>query len=201
MLYSFKNTLLDSKNNMSYCSITICNTLEIQGGRPMSTDQRELTREQRERLLRDVWILHDGRWFIKSAEALGFGVATELNLTVTGSIGRTEIKRLLAAIGCEKVEDINDFKALMEIAADVYCPEEHKYELEIIDDRTLLARVIECYVYKNVEKAGTADIHTCAGKRRFESWLEAFDLDGEVVSTGSTRNCEGTCDFFFKIRW
>ncbi|MFH1149302.1 MAG: hypothetical protein V1748_02380 [Actinomycetota bacterium] len=167
----------------------------------MSVGQERLTSGQRERLLRDIWILHDGRWFIKSAEALGFEAATELNQVVTRSMGRTEIKRLLDALGRTEIENIRDFEAIMDIATDIYCPAEHKYELEIIDDRTLLARIIECYVYKNVSKAGTRDIHQCAGRQRFESWLESFSLSGEIISTGTTRDCGGSCDFYFKINW
>jgi hypothetical protein len=37
----------------------------------MSPQEVRLTAGQRERLLRDIWLLHDGRWFLKSAERFG----------------------------------------------------------------------------------------------------------------------------------
>lgn len=140
-----------------------------------------LTPEQRENILRDIWILHDARWFLKSIGEFGFDTATKLNLTVVKSIGKTEIKRLVAATDYGKINNIEDFKAIMEIAAAVYFPEEHKYELKVLDKNSFLGHVLECYVYKNVSKAGTTDIYQCAAKPRFESWLEAFGLEGEIT--------------------
>jgi hypothetical protein len=92
-------------------------------------------------------------------------------------------------------------KALIELAAPLYFPPEHKYELEIIDDNALLGRVLECYVYQMVSKAGTREIHQCAGKLRFQSWLKGLGLNGEVINDKNTNNCCGTCDIFFKINW
>ena len=45
--------------------------------------------------------------------------------------------------------------------------------------------VLECYVYKNVSRAGATGIHRCAAEARFDSWLEAFGL-GERVSRRKT---------------
>jgi hypothetical protein len=161
----------------------------------------QLTADQKEKILRDIWILHDGRWFIKSIGEVGFETATQLNLNVAGSIGKTEIKRLLAEIDCGKISNIKEFKMLMEIAADLYFPEEHKYTISIIDDNTLVGNVLECYVHKNVSKAGTTDIHQCAAKTRFESWFKSFGLKGEISAEKNTNNCNGSCEIIFKIKW
>jgi hypothetical protein len=148
----------------------------------------KLTPEQKERILRDLWILHDGRWFIKSVGEVGFDTATKLNLNVAGSIGKTEIKRLLAETEHGKIRNIEDLKTLMEIAADLYFPEDHKYKISISDDNTLVGHVLECYVHKNVSKAGTADIHQCAAKTRFDSWFKSFGLKGEIIAEKNTNN-------------
>ncbi len=160
-----------------------------------------LTPEQRERLLRNIWLLHDGRWFLKSVEELGFDAATKLNLTVVKSIGKTEIKQLLAETGYGEIKNIEDLKALMEIAAPLYFPEEHKYEIRVMDNNTLLGHVLECYVHKMVSKAGITEIHQCAAKLRFESWLKAMNLDGEIINEKNTNNCNGTCEIILRIRW
>jgi hypothetical protein len=39
----------------------------------------KLTAEQREKILRENWWSHDGRWFLKAAQELGFDVANRLN--------------------------------------------------------------------------------------------------------------------------
>ncbi len=167
----------------------------------MNPKRAKLTPGQREKLLRDIWILTDGRWFLKSVEQFGFDVATKLNLAVVKSIGKTEMKQLLAETGYGEVKDIEDLKALMEIASSLYFPAEHKYEFKVVDSNTFVGHVLECYVYKMVGKAGTTAIHQCAAKTRFDSWIEAMGLDGEVINEKNTDNCNGTCEIIYKIKW
>ena len=52
-----------------------------------------------------------------------------------------------------------------------------------------------------VSAAGATGLHQCAGKTRFESWLRAANLSGEVLNEKNTNNCNGSCEFVFKIRW
>ncbi len=167
----------------------------------MAAEKLKLTSRQKEKLLRNIWLLHDGRWFLKSVMQFGFDAATKLNLEVVESIGKTEMKQLIAETDFGDIKKIEDLKALIELAAPLYFPPEHKYELEIIDDNTLLGCVLECYVYQMVSKAGTREIHQCAGRLRFQSWLEGLGLNGEVINEKNTNNCCGTCDIFFKINW
>ena len=167
----------------------------------MSPKEVKLTPGQGEKLLRNIWLLHDGRWFLKAVEQFGFDAATRLNLAVVKSIARTEVKQLLAEIDFREVRSIEDLKALMEIASPLYFPEEHKYEFKVVDKNTFVGHVLECYVHKMVSKAGTMDIHQCAAKTRFDSWCEAMRLDGEVINEKNTDNCNGTCEIIFKIRW
>jgi len=167
----------------------------------MSPKGVKLTAEQREKLLRNIWLLHDGRWFLKSVEQFGFDTATKLNLAVVKSIAKTEMKQLLAETGFGEVRNIEDLKALMELASPLYFPEEHKYEFKVVDNNTFVGHVLECYVHKMVSKAGTADIHQCAAKLRFDSWCEAMGLEGEVINEKNTSNCNGTCEIIFKIKW
>jgi len=167
----------------------------------MSPKEVKLTSEQKEKILRNVWVLHDGRWFLKAIEELGFDTATKLNLAVTKSFGKTEIKQFIAQTDYGKVKNIDDLESLMEILADLYFPEEHKYEFKPLDNSSLLGHVLECYVYKNLSRAGITEIHQCAAKTRFDSWLKALGLEGEAIADKNTSNCNGTCKIIFKIRW
>ena len=167
----------------------------------MSAKEVKLTAEQKEKLLRNIWLLHDGRWFLKSTEQFDFDTATKLNLAVVKSIARTEMKQLLAETDFGEVRNVKDLQTLMEIASLLYFPEEHKYEFKVVDDNTLVGHVLECYVHKMVSKAGTTAIHQCAAKLRFDSWCQAMGLDGEVINEKDTGNCDGTCDIIFKIKW
>jgi len=167
----------------------------------MSPKEVKLTPEQKEKLLRNIWLLHDGRWFLKSIVQFGFDTATKLNLEVVESIGKTEMKQLIAETGFGEIKNIDDLKALIEIAAPLYFPEEHKYEIKVVDDSTLLGHVLECYVHKMVSKTGTTEIYQCAARLRFDSWLKGLGLKGEVINEKNTNNCNGTCDILFKIKW
>jgi len=167
----------------------------------MSPKEVKLTSEQKEKLLRNIWLLHDGRWFLKSVEQFGFDTATKLNLAVVKSIAKTEMKQLLAETGFGEVRNIEELKALMEVASPLYFPEEHKYEFKVVDNNTFVGHVLECYIHKMVSKAGTTDIHQCAAKLRFDSWCQAMGLDGEVINEKNTNNCNGTCEIIFKIKW
>jgi len=80
-------------------------------------------------------------------------------------------------------------------------PEEHKYEIEQFQDNSVLGRVLECYVYKNVSKAGATNYFRCAAKSRFTSRLEGCALQGEVIAERDLDNCNGSCEIIFKIRW
>jgi hypothetical protein len=167
----------------------------------MTPKEVKLTARQKEKLLRNIWLLHDGRWFLKSVEQFGFDTATKLNLAVVKSIARTEIKQLLAETEFGEVRNMKDLQALMETAALLYFPEEHKYEFKVVDNNTFVGHVLECYVHKMVSKAGTIAIHQCAAKLRFDSWCQAMGLDGEVINEKDTGSCNGTCDIIFKIKW
>ena len=137
----------------------------------MSTKQVYLTPVKREKVVRDVMVSLDARWFLKAAGEFGFEAATGLNLAVTRSMGKTEIRRLMSETGSE-VEGIEQLKTLFESAAGLYFPEEHKVEFAVIDENTLVARFRDCYVFQMTSRAGTKDIHRCAFKPRAQGWLE-----------------------------
>lgn len=99
---------------------------------------------------------------------------------------------MLAQTDYEEIKNLEDSIAIIEIAADLYFPGEHKYEIKVLDKNSLLGHVLECYVHKNVSEAGFTDIYQCATKTRFDSWLEAFGLEGETITDKNTNNCNGT---------
>ena len=58
----------------------------------MSSMRAELSPTEREKLLRDLWVAHDGRWFLKTAAEYGFDIANELNQTIIRSWERKKPK-------------------------------------------------------------------------------------------------------------
>ncbi len=158
-----------------------------------------LTHEQREEILRNIWTLHDGRWFIKTIEKSGLDTANELNQTVIRSMGKTEIKLLLRETAIGKISDVEELKTLISAASNLYFPREHKYEFKVLNENELVGHVIDCYVHKSVEKAGFTEHYQCAARPRFESWIEAMDLKGEILQNKTTLDCNGSCKITFRI--
>jgi hypothetical protein len=167
----------------------------------MNPKEIKLTARHKEKLLRNIWLLHDGKWFLRSVKESGFDTATKLNLALIKSIARMEMKQLLTETNFGEVRNVKDLQAVMEVAALLYFPKEHKYEFRVVDSNTFVGHMLECYVHKMVSKAGTTAIHQCAAKLRFDSWCQAMGLDGQVTNEKNTSDCNGTCEIIFRIKW
>lgn len=166
----------------------------------MCSIRAELKPAEREKLLRDLWVAHDGRWFLRMAEELGFDAANRLNKAVIKSMGKKEAKELMTRIGAE-IADIGDIKRIIEMGGDVYWPEEHKYEIEVLAENLMVGRVLKCYVWNNVNKAGGLSHYRCAAGTRFRGWVEAFGVPGEVTGSKDVDECNGSCEFLFRFDW
>jgi hypothetical protein len=161
----------------------------------------KLTPEQREKLLRNIWLAHDGRWLLKSARKFGFGTANKLNFAVQESIGKTETRQLLAEAGYGNINDVQDFKALMELTCLLYTPEGHQTEVKAITNNMIVLYTRECYVHKMVSKAGNLGIYQCSSRIRCRSWLRGMGLSGQVYREKDIHDCRGACEIVFKINW
>lgn len=163
--------------------------------------EKYLDAEKREKILKDMWLLHDSRWFIKVIGEFGFDAANKLNLEINKSIGRTEMKKLIKALNYDKITNAHDLKALFDIAVDLYLPEEHEYVFEVYDENTVLGKVIKCFIYKHLEKGGTTSIYKCPGEIRCKSWLEACGINGQSIAQKTAQDCNGNCTITYKITW
>ncbi|RJX35189.1 MAG: hypothetical protein C4525_04555 [Desulfarculus sp.] len=162
---------------------------------------RPLTAPQRENLLRDLWFLQDGRWFLKVSQELGFAEATRLNLLVVESFGRTEIKLLMQEAGIDSIADAEGLAAYLRLAGEVFFPPEHRQEFRVLDGGIVLGRASNCFLYRHLRQAGTTQIHQCGAQTRFTAWLEGLGLKGWVDTSGRSATCEGACEILFHVTW
>lgn len=160
-----------------------------------------LKTSNREKMLKDMWLSHDSRWFIKVIGEFGIDAANKLNNEVNKSIGKTEMRRLIKELNYEKIDNVKKLKDLFDTAVELYLPDEHQYKFEIYDDHTVLGKVIKCIIYDNLEKAGTTSIYKCPGKTRCDSWLEACGVNGYSFADKTAQDCGGKCTITFKINW
>lgn len=166
----------------------------------MSSMGAELSPTEKEALLRDLWVAHDGRWFLAVAAEFGFDVANKLNQVVLRSMGKKEAKELMTRTGT-KIANASDFQKFLEMAGPLYWPEEHVYQIGDPEANTVVGRVIHCYVWENVNKAGATSFYQCAAPLRFRAWLEGLDIPGEVIATKECDTCNGSCEITFRFDW
>jgi hypothetical protein len=164
----------------------------------MSPMRAELSPTERQALLRDLWVAHDGRWFLGAAAEFGFDVANELNQAVIRSMGKKEAREMMLRTGT-RIESAREYAQFVEMAGRLYWPEEHKTEIEIVADDLVVGRVLHCYVWDEVSKAGALSFYRCAAPIRFRGWIEGLGLSGEVVGTGECDTCNGSCEISFRF--
>jgi hypothetical protein len=166
----------------------------------MSSMRAELSPTEREKLLRDLWVAHDGRWFLAAATEFGFETANKLNQSILRSMGKKEARELMTRTGTQ-IASPSDFKEFLEMAGPLYWPEEHVWEIEILTDNLIVGRVLHCYVWENVNKGGGTSFYQCAAPLRFRAWLEGLGIPGEVIATKECDTCNGSCEISFKLDW
>lgn len=158
-----------------------------------------LTAEQREKILRENWMAHDGRWFLKVAQELGFDVANRLNQITIRSMGKTEAKRFLKESDFGEVKKIENLVYLLEAAWGLYF-EGLEYEFKILDKNTLSSILTRCPIFDAVKEAGVKDLYQCACAVRLGGWLEAFGLDGEVFIRKSMMKGDDVCELVLRVK-
>ena len=158
-----------------------------------------LSAEKKEIILKDLWLLHDSRWFIKVIEECGFELANKLNLKVNRSMGKTEMKRFIKEVNFREFDDPEKVKDLFNKAVELFLPKDHEYKFEVYDRNTITGRVDKCIIYPQLEKGGTAAIYECPGKQRCDGWLEACGIKGESFSNKTAQTCKGKCEITFKL--
>lgn len=157
--------------------------------------RRKLTPKVREGILRDNWHSHDARWYLKVALECGFDVANKLNKDAAKSMGRTEMKRLLDAIGSGEVSTAEDFARAIEIVSELYYPPPLlEGEIKVTGGDSLTCITTKCYGFEEVRKAGGLGTYECACGHKSEGWLEGCGLKGEVSILRSMMHGDPFCE-------
>lgn len=140
-------------------------------------EKKVLSAEEREELLRDCWYYHDARWYTEVAHSIGHEVANRLNARAARSLGKTEMRRLVARLGGQRPSSIEELVSLLEAARDVFLPPPlMTAHFHIIDDSSYEMEIEECFVARNAVKTRMARGYVCAVPDRIAGWHEALGL-------------------------
>ena len=159
----------------------------------------ELTAAQRQEIIRQNWISHDARWFLKTAQELGFDVANRLNHIVIRSMGKTEVKRWAQAVGLQGVKDIGQLVEVFDAVNKLYFPEQ-VYRSGEVRENSFVGVVSRCFVAEMVRQAGATNLYECACAARFEGWLEACGFSGAATINKSMMKGDPECQIFISIK-
>jgi hypothetical protein len=154
---------------------------------------KALPSKERERILRQNWWGHDGRWFYHVASEFGFSKANQMNMAINRAVGKMEMRNFLTAGGLSGIEiqkNILDIlKANMEMcAADVFSIRHFTQEGDAF---TLV--IDECSAHTGTVKAGYAGNYECACFKRCEGWLDGLGIRGNALINASLLKGDDHC--------
>jgi len=160
---------------------------------------KALSSKERERILRQNWWSHDGRWFFHVASELGFSQANRMNMAINRAVGKMEMKNFLTASGLSGIEIqqhmLDILKANLEMcAADVFSI---RHFIQAGDTFTLA--IDECAAHTGTVKAGYAGDYECACFRRSEGWLDAMGIRGSARIVASLLKGNSHCKISIKL--
>ena len=128
-------------------------------------------------LLRRCWMSHDARWFMSVAAEFGIDAANRLNRKTVRAVGRTEMHRLMKALGVTRVEGMAGAMRLFEAGRALFVPPPAtQADVEVIADDVYEVRFRRCFVHENISRAGIAGTYTCAVFDRIQGWHDAWGL-------------------------
>lgn len=161
---------------------------------------KKLTAAQREQLLREIWLDHDGRWFLKVAERYGFEVANEINRAAGRSVARKAMQRLMAELRADGVKDLARLRDLFEIAYELFHPPP-RCDVSFVCEGTTRIRAIyrKCPVMERIELGGGMANYVCGCPSAFEGWLAAVQLPGSVRIVQSVPEGAGECEVWIDL--
>ncbi len=143
----------------------------------MNEEGRELDAAAEQDLLRRCWYWHDARWFAAVAGEFGIDAANRLNRANVLGLGQVEMRRLMKALGVERVGGVAEALRLYEEARRLYVPSSFmEADVEAIGDDGYDVAMRRCYVHENIVRAGIASTYECAVFDRIAGWHEAWGL-------------------------
>ena len=139
---------------------------------------KALPSKKRERILRQNWWGHDGRWFFHVASELGFSKANQMNMAINRTVGKMEMKNFRRASGLSGIEIqqqmLDILKANLEMcASDVFSI---RYFMQAGDTFTLV--IDECAAHTGTVRAGYAGVPVSGAVKA--GWMEWVFAEASV---------------------
>jgi len=157
-------------------------------------------------LLSKCWLSHDGIWFYHCIQEFGVKKANMMNKTAIKSLAPLEIKRIMKALGVEKVETFEQMRELIFEDAlalvtsesvrngfNFTCPEKNIIQWEVKEQN--------CFAYIGTKNVGISDKYECGVIYRIGCWLDSLGIEYRVTPQieGCLMHTNGKCSGDFKF--
>lgn len=171
--------------------------LQIKG----MTNVKSLDKKELKELLVRCWMTHDGLWFYHCYQECGIEKTSKINQAAARAMGAIEAKRIVKALGIEKVETFAELRDLVGEGFDVIRGDFMDFKFDCSTDNLVHVDTNRCFAYEGIKKIGGIDGYDCGIFARVGGWFEGLGIKYEVSPPlkGCLLHAEGKCfrDFRF----
>lgn len=161
---------------------------------------KNISEETQKEILRKNWQSHDGRWQFEMFSELGPEKGNSINKEVARAVYRGATYRLLKAFNKNKVSSMDEFKAILSAAMELFHAHENfKYQIERITDTSLCAFITKCGTNDSVQKAGVVDLYECGCFSCRAGCYEAMGLSVEEKCVKCLTKGDDCCEIIITI--
>jgi hypothetical protein len=132
-------------------------------------------------MLRSSAAANDGSWFYETAKRFGIDAANELNASVVRRFAELEMVRLLRELrvdpdpSCEEAS-----KRLIRFGLELFVGE--LFHVDVSDEPGHVSlRVVQCFAYEGVLRAGVHKEYRCGPGQRLAGWLAGMRASAQIV--------------------
>lgn len=152
--------------------------MEVDLRKAESLEQKEIVN-----FLNKNWMTHDGMWFFNCLREYGIEVTNKLNKSAITLLAPIEIARMKKLLGCESIENIDEFKAFFKEAAHLLIPDFMNGKFTYSEENKMAWSFDngKCFAYNGVKKLGVIEHYECGVLYRVKCWLDELGIKNRFV--------------------
>jgi uncharacterized protein DUF6125 len=165
---------------------------------------KTLSNKELKELLNKCWMTHDGMWFYHCLQEVGIEKTNKLNLAAIRSLAPIEVKRIVKALGVQKIETFEDLKEFFEGGCDILLADFMQGSFTFPSKNTMRMEMGDCFAYKGLKRMGAIEKYECGIYERIFGWFDGLGIEYSV--TPQVRGCmkltAGECyrDITFQLK-
>ncbi|GAB4340204.1 MAG: hypothetical protein Kow0099_15990 [Candidatus Abyssubacteria bacterium] len=162
---------------------------------------RTLDSKELKELIVKCWMTHDGLWFYHCLQECGIDKTSRINQAAARAIGAVEVKRIMRALGKEKIETFEELVEFVLDGLDVIRGSFMDFTFDASSDNILRIRANRCFAYEGIKKMGAIEGYDCGIFARMAGWLDSLGIAYEIEPplTGCLMHAQGECQREFRF--